>query len=133
MSKCTQTRLLLACMVACAWPVAAQEASCDADPRWLAVTVLQSRMSHDGKEAQLAGGQPFRDFNLGVQMLDRCVGDLQIGSTEGGTVLGVQTSVVIQQGTTTTVYYVRESVQDICAAVSDCADAIRESQQAVSP
>ena len=123
------SRLLLTCTMVCASPVAAQEPSCDADPRWLVVTVVASRMSNDDGEMEYVreDGErvPFRDFSLGALMLDRCEGYYGFGSAGAEAFTGAQTTVSIRGGTTNTFYYVRESVHDICAAISDCADATR--------
>ena len=55
-------------------PLAAQDAACDAEPRWLTVTVVGSELINaEGEVSEL-----FRDRNQGAVMLDRCRGSISI-------------------------------------------------------
>lgn len=106
---------------ALAVPLAAQDAACDAEPRWLTVTVVGSEfIDAEGEVSEL-----FRDGNQGAQMLDRCRGYISISEDRRirpGGVSQANIDISYRDGSLR-FYFVKESVQDICAAVSDCADA----------
>ena len=115
-------------------PAHAQE-SCDAKPRWLLVTVLETDWyarsedddgKFDRKGYPLSGKTPDGSLN----MIDRCSGTVLMSinpspeSKPGKTLLtvlhyeGPRPSGQIQ-------YWVKESLQDLCRAMKDCGDATK--------
>ena len=104
----------------------AQDSTCDAEPRYLVVTVVGSETVRDGQRDEF-----FRDAGRGVNMIDRCGGaTVQIGQSAPGdrpdlADLAQATIVVHYDSEDFTIYWVRESLHDICAVLADCADATK--------
>ena len=120
-------RLLVAALVmaALAFPLVAQE-PCDADPRWLVVTVAGVRMIDS--ELQPIGDEEPTEMISGVTVLDRCGrGTLTIHEDEGelrDLGRGRANIWTRHEGIDGYwIYYVRESVHDVCAVLADCVDA----------
>ena len=112
--------LLVLALAGSAFPLGAQD-SCDADPRWIVVTIVGSvLLDPDGEPVP-----EMEDAGQGARMLDRCE-IIQIAEVRQARVGGnSQALIQVSQGpgTTTTLWYVRESVEEICAAMDDCGDA----------
>ena len=108
-------------------PAAAQDDDCDADPRWLVVTVVYSRIA--------SGGEGF-DTATGVRTVDRCDVDTmsEVDPDKENPILrrmwnaGARTELFGGDGPDTWSYwyYVRETIHDICAVLNDCADATEQ-------
>ena len=106
---------------------AAQSEPCDARPRWLAVTVVGGLVAAGAVE-------PF-EVGVGVKLLDRCgpspIGsvselsgdEVAAGSQEAHAAGGRTMMTAGQLPNAYFIYYVRETVQEICAVLDDCADA----------
>ena len=125
--------LLIAVALIVAPPLSAQEEVCDAEPRWLVVALVGSDVT--GKDGESI--EAFKDRRIGDKMLDRC------GWPRRGVAIkehrefrpgGVSQSAIFvpfgdaDSGWRYERLYVRQSVQDICAALNDCGDAIEASQ-----
>ncbi len=108
----------------------AQDSTCDAEPRYLVVTVVGSATYFDGQRAEVLA-----DMGLGTNMFDRCGGTaVMIGQAGGpGAVLADHPRLAEAQAAITvhrsdgdfTTYLVHESLHDICAVLADCADATK--------
>ena len=123
----------VAALLLLAAPVAGQEEKCDAKPRWIAVDVVRGYVdnNHGGFETL-----------SGLQLVDRCKG-FAVTEVRGGARSMAQEaaadgarSVISQinldsngKVAVSVYYYVRESVHQICAAMDDCGDAVRQAQE----
>ena len=107
----------------------AQDTACDAEPRYLVVTVVGS----EWVEIDGTSNESLRDvFGGGVRMFDRCE---YAGLTlDGSGVNRRRPDLDGQHGAIATLhfrdgsyalYFVRESLHDICAVLADCADATK--------
>ena len=96
-------------------PVVAQDSPCDADPRWLLVTVIESRIYRaTGEHVDLAVGQ---------QLLDRCGIE---GIVQTNPISEPPRSTIVMRTDSDSARWeitARESPQDICRALRDCGDA----------
>lgn len=120
--------LLAALLGSAAW--AQEDEKCAASPRWIAVTVVKAHLETSTQEMEMAAG---------VQLLDRCYGDQtqvrEISATSrnpkhtAATSEGAKSFVWQTSGTGDNIvmqtYFVKETVQQICAAMDDCGDATR--------
>ena len=95
--------------------VVAQDAPCDADPRWLLVTLLENRITYESGE--------HLDAALGQQVLDRC--EIVSIKQENPISEPIRSTIMIRPHGDILLWEMtaRESPQDICAAVRDCGDA----------
>ena len=106
--------------------VHAQDSTCDAEPRYLVVTVVGSDTVRDGQRDEF-----FRDAGRGVYMIDRCAGEaVTIGQSAFGdrpdlADLAQATITVHYTNEVFTMYHVRESLHDICAVLAEWADATK--------
>ena len=103
----------------------AQDSTCDAEPRYLVVTVVGSDTVRDGERDEF-----WTDADVGTYMLDRCrISQSQPFRTypareRPDLADEAQASFMIYRDADSfTWYYVRESLHDICAVLADCADA----------
>ena len=105
--------------------IAQQEESCDANPRWLLVTVVASKFwiksdSDDEPRDQYYGGK--------LELVDRCditsispyedTADKRSIATEILKMFRSETGEIISWSR----LWVKESLQDICQSMQDCAD-----------
>ena len=101
--------------------VLAQEPPCDARPRWLVVTVTSISLTMAGTDSTDPVAREL-DF-YGKQIFDRC--EIEISgyeNSESGEHRGSVISRNDQYGALE-LSRVKESVQEICAVLDDCADA----------
>ena len=119
--------LLALALASFALPIAAQT-PCDADPRWIVVTVVRSEWTNADGQRNVA----LTDIVLGELLFDRCEGqEVTMGeprereqATQSLSLGVAQTRIVVRLGSGERLtYYVLESLHDICAAVDDCGDA----------
>ena len=133
----SQRRAIIVLLLAALWGSAAraqEDEKCAASPRWIAVTVVKAHLETPKQEMMKAAG---------VQLLDRCYGDqVQVGeipstsrnpkyvaaSSEGAESFvwqasGTGDNIVMQT------FFVKETVQQICAAMDDCGDATRAREE----
>ena len=119
--------LLALALASFALPIAAQT-PCDADPRWIVVTVVRFEWTNADGQRNVA----LTDIVLGELLFDRCEGQevtmdepREREQATQSLSLGVaQTRIVVRLGSGDRLtYYVLESLHDICAAVDDCGDA----------
>ena len=110
-------------------PLAAQDI-CEATPRWLIVTVVGTEIINTEMQRE---GEPVTALN-GIMVLDRCSGgdwpvtfSEYISNLPGGR---AQAQIWVRRDDDAFgedagwwVYYVRESVHDICSVLEDCGDA----------
>ena len=135
-----RTFIAFACclfLIAPATAIAQKEKSCDASPRWLLVTVVAQKVWIKSDETdQLEPFQALTRTDEHLNLLDRCgvkvFSDYTIhqGSSKypGDSDDNVATEITDHtqsNGKTTSleILWVKESLQEICAAVRDCADA----------
>ena len=106
----------------------AQDEQCDARPRWLVVTVIDGWFVLDADSERL-------DVPPGARFMDRCefvyvaeiTGDEALEDYQLGWVAGARTVInASSYAENFTQYFVRETVQEICAVLDDCADATSE-------
>ena len=110
---------------------AQEDEKCAASPRWLAVTVVKAHIATSTQEIEMPAG---------VQLLDRCyygdqveVRDISATSKDPKDVAASSEgakSIVWQASSTgdnivVRTFFVKETVQQICAAMDDCGDATR--------
>ena len=135
--RCSQRMAIIVLLLAVLWgsAVRAQEdEKCAASPRWVAVTVVKAHLKTSKQEMEMAAG---------VQLLDRCYGDqVQVGeisatsrdpkyvaaSSEGAKSFVWQTSGTGDNIVMLT-FFVKETVQQVCAAMDDCGDATRAREE----
>ena len=100
-----------------------QQEECAASPRWLVVTVVYGhRISEDGERFELPNG---------VDAIDRCkaaqMSELDADSQDPGRQwvwnAGARTQLSNRRGHPVWRYYVKETLQEICAALEDCRNA----------
>ena len=102
----------------------AQDSACDAEPRYLVVTVVGSDTVREGQVDEF-----FKDADKGAFMLDRCdyarvhFSGPSHGDRPDLADVMQATIIVNRNRDTLTLYHVRESLHDICAVLADCADA----------
>ena len=105
--------------------IAQQDESCDANPRWLLVTVVRSagRLPGEDEKTQYSGEER-------LELVDRCAGDSFGISEHQGESEDIESEIwwtIVSQVTGETMawtkIWVKESLHDICRAVRDCADA----------
>ena len=101
--------------------IAQQGESCDANPRWLLVTVV-SAVDSFGTESEYDGEY--------LSMVDRCEGDTFNIRAYSGSAEGIATEIAWTYLSTDRSktndwvrLWVKESLQDICRAMWDCSDA----------
>ena len=110
--------LVLAAVVLEPIPVVAQNAPCDADPRWMVVTVVQAEaIDHESNSVRTF------DHLAGLRILDRCrivhIAEL-VGNESAAAQIQMRHDAISD---TTQLLLVKEPVQDICMAMRDCGDA----------
>ena len=105
----------------------AQDSVCDAEPRYLVVTVVGSDAVREGERDEF-----FTDADVGAYMLDRCRTSqsqpfLTFPASERPDLADeAQASFMINWDADSFIrYYVRESLHEICAVLADCADATK--------
>ena len=109
--------LIVGGVVALSAPAVAQDAPCDARPRWLVVTVVAGVFEPNEGEDDVV-------VSLGARIVDRCfIGSVSELSDEGPAKSFLRLR--FRNGEETIA--VAETVQQICAAVDDCADATQPS------
>lgn len=120
-------------MTAVPWSGASaqDDEKCDAKPRWIAVTVVEGWFESSAPQTL--------EMDSGEQLLDRCmilgvdwdVRELKATSRRGTAVTkGARTSFSASRsmddgGWIMYTFLVKETVQQICAAMDDCGDATR--------
>ena len=111
--------------------IAQQDESCDANPRWLLVTVVQSEVwmkPNNEKKVELV--DQLSDYSSGerLQLVDRCYGDTFDISHYSGSKENIAAEInwafysSTQELKSWYRIWVKESLQDICQAMQDCAD-----------
>ena len=132
-----RTFIAFACclfLIAPATAIAQKEKSCDASPRWLLVTVVaQKHWINSDETDQLEPVPVFTRTDEHLKLLDRCgvkvFSDYTINQEYPGdsddNVATEITDLTQSNGKATSlgILWVKESLQEICAAVRDCADA----------
>ena len=132
-----RTFIAFACclfLIAPATAIAQKEKSCDASPRWLLVTVVAQKYWIKSDETdQLEPFPAGTSTDEHLKLLDRCgvkvFSDYQGSSKYPGdsddNVATEITDHTQSNGKTMGfgIFWVKESLQEICAAVRDCADA----------
>ena len=108
--------LVLATVVLEPVQVVAQEAPCDADPRWLLVTLIENRIRNTGTGEHLG-------LAVGQQILDRCRIERII--QKNPIAEPPRSTIMMRTNDDSSVWEMTatESPQDICRAVRDCGDA----------
>ncbi len=121
-------------MLAPTFAIAQQDESCDANPRWLLVTVLQSGFWMEDEEGVLKRFPPNDNdqddsYPEGkLWLVDRCE-DVDIHSHTGEpnapSTTRINISTFSDRGILESVtrLWVKESITEICSSVRDCADA----------
>ena len=108
-------------LLALSIPAAGQSGSCNADPRWLLVTVIFRQDA-----LKLEDEWKWSDSSVTRRaLIDRCE-ITYIGSTEGEVDQYPPSATRMTLGLSDSSFsylWVLESLQDICLAVSDCVDA----------
>lgn len=111
-------------LLAPTFSIAQQKKPCDASPRWLLVTVVQSAMWIKNISK---GDKPQYSDNERLELVDRCEGDVFSIQHHSGPEKGVAAEirqVTIRDGETIAWvrFWVKESLRDICRAMRDCGD-----------
>ena len=106
--------------------IVAQDAPCDAEPRYRVVTGVGSDTVREGQVDEF-----FKDADKGAFMLDRCdYARVEFSGPSHGDRPDLadvmQATIIVNRNRDTlTLYHVRESLHDICAVLADCADATK--------
>ena len=137
MPSLKRSSLVVVLMLPVLWASAAwaqEDEKCAASPRWIAVTVVKAHLQTPTQHIELGAG---------VQLLDRCYGhQVQVGEilatnrnplyvaaqSEGARSFFSQTSGT-GDNTVLQTFFVKETVQQICAAMDDCGDATRAREE----
>ncbi len=129
---------LITCLyiLAPTFAIAQKDESCDANPRWLLVTVLaEETWSRSDEKDQLERVPEFTHTEERLKLLDRCEieifsayrklpGSLEYPGASDDAVATTITDYTQANGKTErlTQLWVKESLQDICRAMRDCED-----------
>ena len=95
--------------------------ACEAKPRWLLVTVVEREVLTEDDEGKFKRSDWLTNSEEREELLDRC--EISLIDEGRGEVANSSAKVTKSSPGFLTYLYVKESLQDICSVLPDCADA----------
>ena len=95
--------------------------ACEANPRWLLVTVVEQELLMEDDEVGFKRSDTFSYSVERKELLDRC--EISLIDEARKEVANASAKITQSSPGVLIYFYVKESLQDICSVLPDCADA----------